>query len=384
MKKILIIIICTLIVISCNNKTEQKEKNLQEIENTDNAKEWLQNIFRCKSGKRYCFYLDKEEQICTKRFYEFMTDSEEIYGASNLTKNEYLNALKKYKQKWTSVYPVRDEHTGESFLFGRGNDDMENIENVEITKISELQYSVFVDFGNDIRTRSKVTLVLENNDYKIDYCETEFLNNKNEHHEAKLTFPQTGKKSSDFLPKLNTYEIQYETKGDLNQDGLEDIVVVLKNKKIKTEERPILILLQNEDKSYRLDRISNFAMPIEYAENGFQRYISEKVRVKNGVLNIQSFGVGGPSGNLFSTFKYVDNELILTFVETYNVGAGSWQQLCYNLEKHELTEEITNTMEEDMSSKEKTFMLKKEKYLFEKASPDDIISKAYKQIDSEW
>lgn len=212
----------------------------------------------------------------------------------------------------------------------------------------------------------------------------ELVEDENNPHEVALTYPKTGKKTSDFLPKLDIYEIQYETKGDLNTDGFTDIAIVLKHKEVKTAERPILILLQNKDKSYRLDRVSNLAMPIEFAEIGFQLYTSEEISIENGILKIKSFGTGGPSGNLFSTFKFVDNELILTFIETYNVGAGSWQQLYYDLEKGELTEEITNTMEEDMPSKERTFKLKKEKRLFENSSPDDIISKAYKQIDSEW
>ncbi|MCH5597477.1 hypothetical protein [Niabella ginsengisoli] len=66
------------------------------------------------------------------------------------------------------------------------------------------------------------------------------------------------------------------------------------------------------------------------------------------------------------------------------MGAGSHQGLNYDLEKGELTEEIVHTMEEDMPSETKTFKLKKEKHLFEDASPDDIISEAYKQTDSEW
>ena len=76
--------------------------------------------------------------------------------------------------------------------------------------------------------------------------------------------------------------------------------------------------------------------------------------------------------------------MILTYIETYNVGAGSWQQLYYNIEKGELTQVITNTMEESMPTKEKTFKLTKEKYKIESASPDDIIIEAYKKINSEW
>jgi hypothetical protein len=206
---------------------------------------------------------------------------------------------------------------------------------------------------------------------------------ENNPQEPEIVFPKTGNKVADFLPSLNIYEIQYEAKGDINKDGLDDIAVVLVHKEVKKAERPILILLQNKNKSYRLDKVSNFAMPIEYTDSDFKIYDTEDISIEDGVLKIQLYGTG-PCGNVFSDFKYFDNELILTDIETYNVGAGSWQQLNYNIEKGELTQVITNTMEESMPTKEKIFKLTKEKYKFESASPDDIIIEAYKKIDSEW
>lgn len=206
---------------------------------------------------------------------------------------------------------------------------------------------------------------------------------ENNHQEPEIVFPKTGNKVADFLPSLNTYEVQYEAKGDINKDGLDDIAVVLVHKEVKKAERPMLILLQNKDKSYRLDKVSNFAMPIEYTDSDYKIYDTEDISIEDGLIKIQLYGIG-PSGNVFSDFKYFDNDLILTYIETYNVGAGSWQQLYYNLEKGELTQVITNTMEESMPTKEKTFKLPKVKYKFENASPDDIIIEAYKKIDSEW
>ena len=207
--------------------------------------------------------------------------------------------------------------------------------------------------------------------------------NENNPQEPEIIFQKTGNKVTDFLPSLNIYEIQYEAKGDLNKDGLDDIAVVFNHKESNIADRPMLILLQNKDKSFRLDKISNFAMPIEYTDSDYKIYDTEDISIEDGVLKIQLYGTG-PSGNVFSDFKYFDNDLILTYIETYNVGAGSWQQLYYNLEKGELTQVITNTMEESMPTKEKTFKLTKEKYNFETASPDDIIIEAYKKIDSEW
>lgn len=208
------------------------------------------------------------------------------------------------------------------------------------------------------------------------------VENKNNLQEPEIIFPKTGNKAADFLPSLNIYGIQYEAKGDLNKDGLDDIAVVFNHKESNIADRPMLILLQNKDKSFHLDKVSNFAMPIEYTDSDYKIYDTEDISIEDGILKIQLYGIG-PSGNVFSDFKYFDNDLILTYIETYNVGAGSWQQLYYNIEKGELSQVITNTMEEIMPTKEKTFKLTKEKYKFESASPDDIIIEAYKKINSE-
>ena len=63
-----------------------------------NPEEWISSIFECKNGNKYCFYLEKENQICTERFLEFLSDANEIYGPSNLTEEEYPIAEKKYKE----------------------------------------------------------------------------------------------------------------------------------------------------------------------------------------------------------------------------------------------------------------------------------------------
>ena len=242
---------------------------------------------------------------------------------------------------------------------------------------------LFQSCGNDRLKRAKesvqqTTKVAEKDSIEefheeFDYAEADNL----------YAYPKTGNKAEDFLPKIGIYEIQYEANGDLNKDGLDDIAIVLVHKEVKTDERPMLILLQNKDKSYRLDKVSNFAMPIEYTYSDYKIYDTEDISIDDGILKIQLYGTG-PSGNVFSDFKYFDNDLILTYIETYNVGAGSWQQLYYNIEKGELTQVITNTMEESMPTKEKTFKLTKEKYKIESDSPDDIIIEAYKKINSEW
>ncbi|WP_223585252.1 hypothetical protein [Sphingobacterium sp. GVS05A] len=154
--------------------TTKASDQVKSTTDLDPAKVWLERIFHCnddKSGK-YCYYLDKEEALCTARFMEFLADANEIYGPSNLTDAELPEAEARYKAKWGKIYPL---YTQEMWLFGRGNDDALAINTVEIKKLSTDKYSVFIDYGNNIKTQNEVQLVLENSNYKIDYCKTSFV-----------------------------------------------------------------------------------------------------------------------------------------------------------------------------------------------------------------
>ena len=232
---------------------------------------------------------------------------------------------------------------------------------------------------NAIETSSAKNI--NNNEY--DETEDELDDDFLDVPDSEVVYPKTGSKAEDFLPVSGIFEIQFETSGDLNNDGLNDIAIVLVQKEIKTATRPMLVLLQNKDKTYRLDKVSNTVMPIEYNDSDYKIYDTEDINIENGTLNIRLYGTG-PSGNIFSDFKYFDNDLILIYIETYNSGAGSWSQLYYDLEKAEITQVVTNTMEESTPTEEKTLKLPKKIYKFENASPGDIIIETYKIVDIEW
>lgn len=172
MKKLTILLLTTAFLLqSCGNGTGKKTQT--ETVKEDKAKVWLEDIFKCKtSTEGFCYYLDKEDRICSKRFMDFLIDANEIYGPSNFTEQELIEAKDRYKKKWSNIYPLYSE---EIWLFGRGNDDNENIMDVKINKISELKYSVLIDYDGKIKTQNEVTLIFENNSYKIDYCKTKFI-----------------------------------------------------------------------------------------------------------------------------------------------------------------------------------------------------------------
>lgn len=183
-----------------------------------------------------------------------------------------------------------------------------------------------------------------------------------------------GKKPSDLVPA--GYEIQYDAEGDLNQDGLPDFALVIRKKEDTLADRKMMILLKNPDKTYRLDKTSDTVLPNEYNEAGYKMHDPEDISIEKGELHINLYDIG-PYGNQFSKFKYLNGDFILTYIETYNMGAGSHSALYYEPMKGKLILETINTMEEEMPSESKTLHLRKEKYLFEKASPDDIVQKAY-------
>lgn len=198
-----------------------------------------------------------------------------------------------------------------------------------------------------------------------------------------IEHPKSGENASDFNPYPTLLEIQYEAQGDLNGDGLYDLVIVLKKMNSYDDIRPTLVLLQNNDKTFRLDKVSISAMPEEFTSDKYKNYDTEDVSIIDGSLNFQLYALG-PNGNLFSTYQYRENEFILVSIETYNMGAGSHMSLNYDVENGHIIQVIMNTMLEEMPTTSKTFNVTKQKILFENAQTDSIMREAFKQIDSDW
>lgn len=189
-----------------------------------------------------------------------------------------------------------------------------------------------------------------------------------------------GKQVSDFVS--SQYEIQYETEGDLNHDGVPDKALVLRKKDDTLAQRTMIFLLKNPDKTYRLFKSSETVFPDEYNESGYKMHDPEDISIEKGTLNINLYDIG-PYGNHFSKFKYVNDNLILTYIETYNMGAGSHSALYYEPMKGKVILETVNTMEEEMPSETKKVQVKKERFLFENVSPDDVVTNVYNSVEQE-
>lgn len=161
------------------NKPKQDTTGLVHAESSssavtpqETAEQWLKSIFKTKDSEKYFPDYNVEEKLCTKRYQDFIAESGELYGPSNLDDSQFLAAEKKYKAKWSGIYPISEQ---EMWLFGRGNGDIGELKALTISKVKDLVFRVVIDYGAGIKTENEVTLVAEDGTYKIDYCKTEFL-----------------------------------------------------------------------------------------------------------------------------------------------------------------------------------------------------------------
>lgn len=200
--------------------------------------------------------------------------------------------------------------------------------------------------------------------------------NVNAEHKTKPEpdFPKSGNKIEDLIPQY--FDTDMEASGDLNHDGLEDRVLVLVNTRDTTALRPTLVVLKVGN-VYRIDAKSFAVIEPKYRQDGYLNYDYEEVKIdKNGQL-IFSQQSTGPNGSLESTFKYLNNELILTNISSFAMGAGGQTELKLDLLKGIFEQTDINTMKEDMPSKTTTQKYILPKTVFSNSDPRAIMIKAF-------
>lgn len=190
------------------------------------------------------------------------------------------------------------------------------------------------------------------------------------------SFPNMAYKIEQLIPE--NYEIDMDADGDLNNDGVADKVIVLIKTTDTTALRPTLVLLKQGD-AYSVNAISYTAFDAKYREDGYKIYDYEEVSIDSGklVLTRQSTG---PSGSLEGTYQYVNDELVLTKITTFNMGAGGQTEQNYDLLKGIYEQTDINTMKEDMPSETTTKKYKIPKALFKDADPREIMIEAFNKV----
>jgi len=142
-------------------------------------------------------------------------------------------------------------------------------------------------------------------------------------------FPNIAYKVENLIPK--DYEIDLEADGDLNNDGVADKVIVLIKTTDTTALRPTLVLLKKGE-AYSVNAISYTAFDPKYREDGFKNYDFEDVSIDSGKL-VTTMQATGPNGSLEGTYKYINEELMLTHITTFNMGAGGQTEQKFDLLK---------------------------------------------------
>ncbi|WP_409417207.1 hypothetical protein [Flavobacterium sp. PS2] len=189
-------------------------------------------------------------------------------------------------------------------------------------------------------------------------------------------FPETGKHITDFVKP--PYKIQYEAEGFLDNDKLKDIAIVLQDENDKTSSRPTLVLIKQPDGGYKLNEISWVAIGPEYTVDDYRIYDSEDVSIYSHQLTFSMSSIG-PNGNKETTYNLLNNQLVLATISTYNMGAGGQSGMDYNLSTGEIDFVEVNTMIDSMPSTLTKKVLKlKNKILFKKDNPNDIIDTIFK------
>ena len=137
---------------------------------SDSGGKWLESIFQCENGEGYC--LPNEREVFTERYYQFY---EESYGIFEFpffdTEDEEIAAKDAFKKKWKEIYPL-DNYVWPPFGQGNGMEPGDKLKNVTISRISNLKYSVLVEYSFGLVFSNKLVLVPSGDTFLIDYIET--------------------------------------------------------------------------------------------------------------------------------------------------------------------------------------------------------------------
>ncbi|MDM1367423.1 hypothetical protein HX052_00195 [Myroides marinus] len=235
-----------------------------------------------------------------------------------------------------------------------------------------------VDESNTaLKSTSVQNQTIHNDEVQSDEVDAEPIPEHNENY----TFPQMGNTPEDFIPKGTAFKIQYQTKGDLNGDGLEDVVLVLTNISDKDDVRPMLILKQNQDKSYTLDKVSKRAMPDEFLGDGYKQYYSESITIENTHLKIN---LSTPNFNGSINYTYISTEegLVLMEATRFERGAGASSHYTLYFLTGEVDHIFTNQMEEPEVDTRTSLTMPVTVHTFEETYVESLIDKIYNKYIS--
>ena len=215
---------------------------------------------------------------------------------------------------------------------------------------------------------------------KIEKVQNDTLNQETGEEMIWNGFPKTGKTIQDFV-KNSEYEIIEEYVGKLNNDNFDDSVVVVREIDNKFANRIMLVLMNNNNTSFSLFSKNETLLGEEFREDDYKNNDTEDISIDNHILKIEIYCMG-PCGNTFSEFEVKENDLKLTTVETFNMGAGGQTTINYDNKTKIAIITNTNTMTEEMETEQEKINLnyKKSTY-FSKIDVNALTSEIYGQSE---
>lgn len=195
-----------------------------------------------------------------------------------------------------------------------------------------------------------------------------------------FVFPSNGKTPSDFIKNSN-YEILEKSEDYLNEDKNKDIVLVVREKDDKYSNRILLVLIQQNNREYKLIEKNSLILGPEYSNDDFKINDEETVSISNRLLSIETYSIG-PKGNLSLFFAVENEKLKLKEAETYNQGAGGQSTMTYSSKTNLVSITQVNTMEEDMPSETTDYKFTYTSS-FSDFDPEDFKTKMYEAQPSE-
>ena len=208
---------------------------------------------------------------------------------------------------------------------------------------------------------------------KIETVQNDTLNQETGEEMIWNGFPKTGKTIQDFV-KNSEYEIIDEYVGKLNNDNFDDSVLVVREIENNNSNRIMLVLINNNNENFSLFSKNETLLGAEFREYDDYKINNNKdITIDNHILKIEISCIG-TCGNTSMDFEVKENDLKLTSLETYNMGAGSQIGQSYNNKTKIAIITFVNTMTDEMKSEEEEIKVnyKKSTY-FSNLDVDDLV-----------
>jgi hypothetical protein len=182
--------------------------------------------------------------------------------------------------------------------------------------------------------------------------------------------PVAGESLQQFVPA--GYFIQHEARGDINQDGMADAALVLRETADSTSERALVVVLgQAASPKYKLADAGWTAIGPQCTTDGYCIRSHEQLAIAQGAISLELYEPG-PAGNLFTTYRYIAGNVQLTERATFFQGAGGASGCHEDLLTGVIKSEEINRMKEPEESTQTTKQVKPVKILLHDSNPDEM------------